>query len=149
MATLYGELINTSISTTEDAKREFKKTKTYQNYYINLVNPQLIFNKELCLDKNDLPKINEIIEKTIDEFNQINVNNKIKKLSDLKFYYNNENVDDFVNKVTKLAKKEEEIVKKKLPHVFKKILSDKQKKIKTLNEADFNFNDNKIFPGRL
>ena len=148
MATLYGELINTGASSIEDLEREFKNTKTYQNYYVNLQNPQLIFNSSLCSDKNDLYKINEIIEKTISNFNQVNINNKVES-KDLKFFYKNESIEEYANKIFKLIKKEEAVVNKKLPFVFKKILADKQKKIKTLNEIDFNFNEEKIFPGRL
>ncbi len=148
MATLYGELINVNASNIEELKILFRKTKTYENYYINLLNPILILNKEMCVSKEDLERVNSIIQSIINEYNKLNPNYQFD-LIDNPFYYSGDSVDDYVNNILKLAAKEQKVVEKKLPKVFKKILKDKQLKLKSINESSLEFNDNIIFPGRI
>ncbi len=148
MATLYGELINTSARNTDEIEVLFKKTKTYENYYINLLNPTLIFNKEMCISKEDLEKVNKIIQSTINEYNKLNPKHKFD-LPNIPFYYSGNGIDNYINKILKLVAKEQKVVENKLPKVFKKILKDKQLKLKSINESDLEFNDNIIFPGRI
>jgi hypothetical protein len=148
MATLYGELINTSARNIDEIEILFKKTKTYENYYINLLNPALIFNKEMCISKEDLEKVNKIIQSTINEYNKLNPKHKLD-LSNIPFYYSGNGIDNYMNKILKLVAKEQKVVENKLPKVFKKILKDKQLKLKSINESDLEFNDNIIFPGRI
>ena len=148
MATLYGELINTSSNSIEDLQNAFKKTKTYENYYVNLKNPTLIFNKGMCVSDKDLEDINKIIQDTVSQYNSLNPNYKFYS-ENIPFYYSGSGVDDYIKKILNLVNKERKLVENKLPKIFEKILKDKKMKLNSINESNLEFNDNNIFFERL
>ena len=146
MSTLYGELIRVSCNSIECLKGQFKETKTYNNYYIFLENPEEIFNKSMISEDLDLQKINEIIKNSVESYNETNINNKVK-LENIEFYYNGEGIEKYINKIYKLVKKSKERTDKKLPYAFEKILFDRKKKILAIRESDLFFLQN--IPNRI
>lgn len=147
MATLYGELIDRNENTLGGLNKIFKKTKTYENYYINLLKPELIFNKNIGVEKDDLDKINETIKETIKKYNQINPNNKYNPQK-IPFYYKGGTVESYMKKILGIISTEQKIVERKINKVFKKVLYDRKSKLKSVNEKFDNIGNELIF-GRL
>lgn len=136
MANLYGELIRVSCDSISCLEGQFKQTSTYNNYYKFLKNPAEIFNEEMFHgNKDDLKEINKIITGSIESYNKINVKNKIDN-KDVGFYYKGESIKDYVEKIYKMIAKAKYKTDKKLPEVFKKVLFDREMKVRAINEID-------------